>query len=75
MHWGQPWVSNSNKKYQPFQTDMYEKVRVRGSIPMVDWGSWALGGGALIQTDYQLADMFNGAHDAYITNWAQSAKA
>jgi hypothetical protein len=75
VHWGQPWMMNSTHKYQAFQTSQYESVRLRGAIPMVDWGSWSLGAGATVQTDYQLADIYNGAHDAYITQWATAAKA
>jgi hypothetical protein len=75
VHWGQPWMSYSNGKYQVFQTSMFDKVRARGGIPMLDWGSWSLGGGAVTQPNFQLADIYNGAHDAYITSWAKSAKA
>jgi hypothetical protein len=75
VHWGQPWMSYSNGNYQVFQTTMYEKVRARGGIPLIDWGSWSLGGGAVNQPNFQLADIYNGHHDAYITSWAKSAKA
>jgi beta-mannanase len=72
VHWGQPWSMNGSM--QSFQTAQYENVRMRGSIPMVDWGSWALGGG-INQPNYQLVDITNGTYDAYITQWATAAKA
>lgn len=72
LHWGQPWKMNNI--YQPFQTSYMSAVRSRGSIPLLDWSSWNLSSG-VNQPDFQLADIYNGAHDAYITQWAKDAKA
>jgi beta-mannanase len=72
LHWGQPWKMSG--AYQPFQAGYFSNVRSHGSIPFIDWGTWALGGGVL-QTDFQLADISAGSHDAYIRQWAADAKA
>ncbi len=72
VHWGQPWMMSG--AYQAFQAEEYDKVRARGSIPMVSWGSWHLGRG-VDQPDFQLRDVYEGRHDAYIRQWATEAKA
>lgn len=71
LHWGQPWKMNG--AYLPFQTSYFTAVRNRGSIPLVDWGSFHLGDG-VNQPDFQLRDIINGEHDGYITQWARDAK-
>ena len=76
VHWGQPWYWGSHGGYQPFRRDLAARVRARGSIPMINWNSWDLDkGGSLDQPDFQLLDIINGAHDAYIRQWARDAKA
>lgn len=72
LHWGQPW--KMNQTYQPFQTAYFDDVRAHGSIPYLDWGTWNLGSG-INQPNFQLADVYNGAHDTYIIQWAKQAKA
>jgi hypothetical protein len=72
LHWGQPWKMSG--AYQPFQAAYFSNVRGHGSIPFIDWGAWALGGGT-VQTDFQLADISAGVHDTYIRQWAAAAKA
>jgi Glycosyl hydrolase family 26 len=72
VHWGQPWQMNGSD--MPFQTAYYDNTRQHGSIPLVDWGSWALGGGPL-QPDFRLTTITAGLHDAYIRQWATDAKA
>ena len=55
VHWGQPWYWGSHGGYQAFQRDMAERVRLRGSIPMINWNSWDLDkGGSLDQPDFRL---------------------
>lgn len=71
VHWGQPWWYGG--KYEPFQTQLYERVRQRGAIPLIDWGSWDFSGGTN-QPDFQLADIIAGRHDAYIRQWAAGAR-
>jgi mannan endo-1,4-beta-mannosidase len=72
IHWGQPWSLNGVS--QGFQTAYFQEIRDRGSIPLIDWGSWDLCC-SNEQPDYQLSAIAGGAHDAYITRWAQAAKA
>ena len=73
VHWGQPWVRNG--EMQPFQTPYYEAVRARGSIPLVDWGSWDTCCSLDDQPDFRLSAIASGAWDEYVTQWAQAAQA
>ena len=72
IHWGEPWIHNG--VYQPFYAGDFDSVRSRGSIPLLDWGSWDYSLGAT-QPNFQLADIYGGAYDSYITSWATAAKA
>jgi beta-mannanase len=72
VHWGQPWEMNG--AMQSFQTEAYENVRLRGSIPMINWNSWYLHA-PVDDPNYTLAKIYGGTYDAYITKWAQAAKA
>ena len=72
LHWGQPWRMNGSN--QPFQTAYFNNVRNRGSIPLLDWGSWDASGGP-IQPDFQLNQIYDGQYDGYIQQWANDAKA
>lgn len=72
LHWGEPWMMNG--EYMAFQTSYFTAVRNRGSIPLLDWGSFHLGKG-VNQPDFQLRDIYNGKHDRYIRQWAKDAKA
>lgn len=69
---GTPWQMNG--KDMPFPTAYMDIIRNRGTIPVLDWGSDALGGG-LNQPNFTLASITNGSHDAYLTQFAQSAAA
>ena len=76
IHWGQAWYWGSRGGYQSFQRDMAEKVRLRGSIPMITWTSADQDkGNSTDQSNFQLSDISNGQHDAYIRQWARDAKA
>jgi hypothetical protein len=72
LHWGQPWYHDG--AYQPFYAGDFQAVRDHGSIPMLDWGSWDYCCGP-DQPRFRLATIIGGDHDAYITRWAQSARA
>jgi hypothetical protein len=72
VHWGQPW--QIAKSFQPFQTSSMQRVRERGAIPMLNWGSWDLSEG-VTQPDYRLANITDGVFDSYISQWARDAKA
>lgn len=72
IHWGQPWVMPDGS-WGEFQQTYFENVRKHGSIPMLNWSSLHLGAG-IDQPDFQLADIYGGRYDAYITRWATAAK-
>jgi len=72
VHWGQAWWRDG--RYQPFQADMATRVRDRGSIPLIDWGSWDASGGTN-QPRFGLAGIARGEHDAYLRSWAAGAAA
>jgi mannan endo-1,4-beta-mannosidase len=76
VHWGQPWYWGSHGGYQAFRRDMVERVRQRGSIPMINWASWDLDrSGSVDQPDFRLSEIIGGQHDAYIRQWARDARA
>jgi hypothetical protein len=72
LHWGQAWFRDG--KYQPFPASYFQAARDHGSLPMVNWGSWDSCCGT-DQPTLRLSEIVNGTHDAYITQWAQSARA
>ena len=72
VHFGQPWMHNG--AYYYFPTSVMETVRLHGSIPMINWGSWDYSGGA-IQSAWSLANVYNGTYDAFIQQYAIGAKA
>ncbi|MBK9715235.1 MAG: hypothetical protein IPO81_28695 [Kouleothrix sp.] len=72
IHWGQAWMG-SDGSWGEFQTSYFDNVRNHGAIPMLNWASWRLGGGAS-QPNFQLRDLYGGAYDTYITRWATAAK-
>jgi len=71
LHWGQPWKRNGS--YQMFYAPWFDNVRNHGAIPLIDWSSWQLGSG-VNQPEFKLSAIANGAHDAYIRQWALDAK-
>jgi hypothetical protein len=81
LHWGQPWHWGSQAGYrglgdgyfQWFEAANFEKVRQRGTIPMINWNSWDLSNTSTDNPDYQLIDILNGDFDAYIAQWARDA--
>ncbi|MFM8320501.1 MAG: glycoside hydrolase family 26 protein [Chloroflexota bacterium] len=81
LHWGQSWMNCKDGpcSYQYFngQEPMYDKMRARGVIPLVDWASQQLPSPdpKYQQPAFALRAIINGDHDAYIRTWAQQAKA
>ena len=73
LHWGRRWYSNG--QYYGFDSALMDAVRQRGYLSLLDWTSWEYG-----QVAHQTAPLFslsqiiNGAHDAYIRQWATAAK-
>jgi len=72
VHFGQPWQQGG--QFLGFPTMVMDRVRARGSIPMINWGSWRFGYGA-DQPDYRLSVIAKGGYDNYIIAWARAAKA
>ena len=76
VHWGQSWYRAGQGGYQSFPRDMAERVRRRGSIPMMTWSSWDLDSGqSLDHPDFRLQGIIDGSHDAFIRKWARDARA
>jgi beta-mannanase len=68
VHWSSPFATSTGS-YYGFQTAQFDTVRSHGSIPLF---SWANNPGVNGFSDAQVAA---GSQDAYITAWAQAAKA
>lgn len=74
VHWGEPWYDNGAG--EPFWPANFDAVRSAGAIPMIDWGSWDLSASQTPdQPAFSLAAVAGGTYDAYITAWAEAAKA
>jgi len=69
--WGAPWEYPTGTMLR-FQTAYFDNVRNHGSIPMLDWGSWACCNA--VQPKYKLTNITRGDFDAFITQWARDAK-
>jgi hypothetical protein len=72
LHFGYSWYQNG--KSNAFPAGVMDQIRARGSIPMVNWGSWHLGDGT-DQPEFRLSTIAAGAYDEFVTGWARSAKA
>ena len=73
LHWGLPWYNSKRwpNGYYPLISSLFETVRLHGSIPFVDWGSWDLSlAGTISQPQFNLSAIISGQHDQYITSWA-----
>ena len=70
VNWFQSWGSLNNS----FNTSYLSSIRQHGSIPLVTWEPWDTSKG-VSQPNYSLAAVASGQHDAYIRQWAKSAKA
>ncbi|MCU0509067.1 MAG: hypothetical protein MUC34_11865 [Anaerolineae bacterium] len=67
IHWGHDW--NLDGGYRPWSNSAADKARGHGSIPMI---SWSPEGGD--KSRWQLRRIAGGEHDAYIRQFAESAK-
>jgi hypothetical protein len=60
----------------PFPTEAMEALRQRGTIPVLTWASQSVPTPkSLREPRYQLTDIARGAHDSYIREFAEQAKA
>lgn len=71
FHWTHSWYEGG--AYRTFLRGEFDKIRAHGAIPMMTWTSDEQGKG-LNQPDFQLRDIYEGRHDAYIRQWATDAK-
>ena len=60
--------------HDEFDPTLARSVAARGSVPLIAWEPWDYRAG-LDQPTYRLSRILDGTHDAYITRWAQGAKA
>lgn len=83
LHWGQAWHWRAQSGYsgildgfyQKFYPGDFDKVRQRGAIPFLDWGSWSLdNAGSVYQPAFSLNQIISGTYDSYIRQWAIDAK-
>jgi hypothetical protein len=65
---------SSSCTYYKFPAAQMEAIRAHGSMPFFSWASSATPG-SLNQPDFQLSDVIEGHHDAYIREFAEAAKA
>jgi hypothetical protein len=65
--------SSSPCDYYPFPEDSMERIRSHGSIPFFSWASQSTPA-TLNQPNFQLSDVIEGHHDAYIRKWAEAAR-
>jgi beta-mannanase len=70
LHFGEAW-QNGSGGYLPFQAFAFQRVRDHGAIPLVDWFSWRC---CNATSNMNLAEVYNGKHDAHIRTWATAAK-
>jgi len=66
--------SSSPCSFYKFPKAQMEAIRAHGSMPFFSWASTATPA-AINQSDFQLADVIEGRHDAYIREFAEAAKA
>jgi hypothetical protein len=59
--------------YYEFPEEPMDTIRSHGSIPMFSWASQSTPA-KLDQPEFQLSDVLQGHHDAYIREWAEDAR-
>jgi mannan endo-1,4-beta-mannosidase len=71
VQFGRPWQQSST--FLRFPSPYMSEIHDRGSIPMINWGSWHLDAGPE-QPDFQLRDLADGRYDDYVRGWATAAR-
>jgi mannan endo-1,4-beta-mannosidase len=71
IEWGAPWKRKG--QLLRFQRENFERVRSRGSIPVLTWGS-ADSCCLEDQPDFQLSTIVDGTYDDYLNQWASDAR-
>jgi hypothetical protein len=71
----QPFANcNPSCSFYKFPTSPMESIRSHGSIPVLSWSSQSIPS-TKVEPDFQLSDVISGRYDAYIREFATSAKA
>ena len=67
--------SGGRCSYYNFPLNEFNSIRGHGAIPFYSWGSQSIPVAPnLSQPDFQLSDVIEGRHDAYIREWAEAAR-
>ncbi|HEX5713240.1 MAG TPA: glycosyl hydrolase [Solirubrobacterales bacterium] len=78
VNFSAPFANCSGGKctYYNFPAGEMNNIRAHGSIPFYSWGSQSIPVSPnLSQPDFQLSDVIEGRHDAYLKKFAEAAKA
>jgi mannan endo-1,4-beta-mannosidase len=69
------WNCEGTCRYKTFnyQKAQFDAIRNRGAIPFFTWQSQAKGDPNQPDSNFQLADIYRGNHDAFIRQWADEA--
>jgi Glycosyl hydrolase family 26 len=68
--------SGTSCSYYNFPAGEFDSIRSHGSIPFYSWGSQSIPvSSGLSQPNFQLSDVIEGRHDAYIRKFATAAAA
>lgn len=73
IQFGQAWQAESGSMHA-FDAVPFNLTRAHGAIPLINWNPWQSCCG-VDQPTWRLANLINGRYDAYITRWAEDARA
>jgi len=75
MEFSLPWAycNTDPCSFIPFPTTQMESIRQRGSIPVFGWASYSQPK-SIDQPDFRLAKIADGTYDAFLRQWADSAR-
>jgi hypothetical protein len=74
LEWGQDWYEcSSSCGLRGFRTDLVNKARALGFLPVLSWGSYREATGA-DQPRFRLSAIIKGRYDSFIRRWALGAK-
>jgi len=60
--------------FPDFPTARMDKLTARGAYPLLTWEPWDSRADTKLQASYKLSKIIDGAHDTYISRWAQQMK-
>jgi hypothetical protein len=75
LNFFQPFANcNPTCSFYGFPKTPLESIRQRGAIPVLSWSSQSIPS-SKVEPDFQLSDLIEGRYDAFITDFANKAKA